>query len=267
MRSRSARPETSRRGEFRRHATRVEGRWRREPRALGGHAGAIYAVAISADGRRAVSASSDLTVRSWDLDRGESHELSELVTPGVSPLAMSATGRLVAWLSQDGIVHVWDVDTGESWEARVDPGGVSAVAISVDGHRVESGSGNGKLWVWDVKSGQTRLLGYHRDSILSVAMSADGRRAVSGSCDTTIEIWALHSGRLIELHGHTGDVCAVTMSADGRRAVSRPSGGLRVWDLEERRRQGSGQPGQPQSPEGHCLWRWGRMRGTSYPRV
>jgi WD40 repeat protein len=38
---------------------------------LRGHADAVRAVAVSADGRRAVSSSDDLTVKVWDLERGE----------------------------------------------------------------------------------------------------------------------------------------------------------------------------------------------------
>ena len=37
---------------------------------LTGHTGPVYAVAVSADGRRAVSSGNDRTVRVWDLEAG-----------------------------------------------------------------------------------------------------------------------------------------------------------------------------------------------------
>ncbi|MFQ5770789.1 MAG: WD40 repeat domain-containing protein [bacterium] len=40
-------------------------------RTLAGHRGLVYSVSVTPDGRRAVSASSDRTVRVWDLESGE----------------------------------------------------------------------------------------------------------------------------------------------------------------------------------------------------
>jgi WD40 repeat protein len=42
----------------------------RELRTLAGHSGYVYGVAVSPDGRRAVSASADKTLQVWDLETG-----------------------------------------------------------------------------------------------------------------------------------------------------------------------------------------------------
>ena len=41
-------------------------------RTFKGHTGEVLAVAVTSDGRRAVSASSDHTLRVWDLESGQS---------------------------------------------------------------------------------------------------------------------------------------------------------------------------------------------------
>ena len=62
---------------------------------LEGHSGWVYGVALSADGRRAVSASGDKTLKVWDLESG-----SAIVTftcdATVASCAFTSTGIIVA---------------------------------------------------------------------------------------------------------------------------------------------------------------------------
>ena len=88
--------------------------WRRgrELRTLAGHAGSVNGVALSADGRRAVSASSDQTLKVWDVETGR--ELRTLAghTVAVNGVALSADGRRAVSASSDQTLKVWDVETG-----------------------------------------------------------------------------------------------------------------------------------------------------------
>jgi hypothetical protein len=70
-------------------------------RTLGGHADGVWGVALSADGRRAVSASGDDTLKVWDVESGR--ELRTLVghSGGVNGVALSADGRRAVSASDD----------------------------------------------------------------------------------------------------------------------------------------------------------------------
>jgi WD40 repeat protein len=211
-------------------------------RTLTGHDDLVHSVAVSADGRRAVSGSDDHTVRVWDLDSGELVRTLTGHEDAVHSVAISADGRHAVSGSDDHTVRVWDLDSGElvrTLTGHHRP--VRAVAVSADGRRAVSRDSavsrrvRGTVRVWDLDSGElVRTLTGHDDLVHSVAVSADGRRAVSGHYDHTVRVWDLDSGELVRtLTGHDDPVHLVAISADGRRAVSRgPRGTVRVWDLD-----------------------------------
>jgi WD40 repeat protein len=203
---------------------------------LAGHSAAVYAAAMSRDGRRAVSASHDQTLKMWDLETGAKARTLAGHSGPVSAVAVSADGRRAVSASHDKTLKVWDLETGR--ELRTLAGhslAVTGVAMSADGRRAVSASEDKTLKVWDLETGRKlRTLRGHSHGVHGVAMTVDGRRAVSASEDKTLKVWDLESGQ--ELHtlaGHSGEVRGVAVSADGRRAVSASEDKtLKVWDLE-----------------------------------
>jgi len=208
-------------------------------RTLQGHSGPVYGVALSVDGRHAVSASRDNTLKVWDVDSGR-----ELLTlqghfASVNGVALSADGRRAVSASGDNTLKVWDVDTGrELLTLQGHSASVTGVALSAHGRHAVSASDDKTLKVWDVDSGREILtLHGHSASVNGVALSADGRRAVSASDDYTLKVWDVDSGReLLTLHGHSASVNGVALTADGRHAVSASDDySLKVWDVDSGR--------------------------------
>jgi WD40 repeat protein len=75
----------------------------------------------SPDGRRAVSASSDGTLKLWDLDTGQCLRTLQGHIGGRGDVALSPDGRRVTSGTGDETVRVWDLDTGRclaAWVAR-----------------------------------------------------------------------------------------------------------------------------------------------------
>lgn len=81
--------------------------------ALAGHSSLVLGIAVSRDGRRAVSASEDRTLKVWDLEHGR--ELHTLLghESWVQGVALSGDGRYAVSASQDKTLRVWDLETGE----------------------------------------------------------------------------------------------------------------------------------------------------------
>ena len=205
-------------------------------RTLKGHSDDVRGVAISGDGRRAVSASTDETLKVWDVESGRELRTLEGHTDAVHGVALSGDGRIAVSASGDETLKAWDVESGtELCTLEGHFAAVTAVAISEDGKRAVSASSDNTLKVWDVETGSelNTLLG-HTDIVYGVAMSGDRRRAVSASLDQTLKVWDLEGGgELRTLSGHSDIVYGAAMSEDGQRAISASSDRtLKVWDVE-----------------------------------
>jgi len=195
----------------------------------------VRAVALSADGRRAISGSEDSLLRIWDLEGNEPPQILEGHTGQIRAVALSADGNLVASGSEDNTVRIWDLKGSHPPRIlRGHTAPVRAVALSADGLRVVSGSLDRTLRVWDLRAGQPpRILNGHTADVNAVALSANGQRAISASHDLTVRVWDLSSDiPAAVLTGHALRIYAVALSADGKRAVSASDDRtLRVWDL------------------------------------
>ncbi len=201
-----------------------------------GHSGQVSQVAISPDGRRAVSAGADSTVIVWNVEARQMLGRLEGHTDAVTAVQFAPDGRSVVSGSRDGTLIVWNLENGEIL-ARLagHTDAVTGVALTPDGARALSASRDATLRLWDLATGQELdVLEGHTDAVLSVAASPDGARALSGAQDGTLRLWDLDTGQeLAVLEGHTDAVLSVAFSPDGTRALSGAQDGtLRLWDLD-----------------------------------
>jgi len=110
---------------------------------LQGHRKNVRAVALFPDGRRAISASDDGTLKLWDLDLGECPPALDRHTDQVNAIALLANGRRVISASGDHTLKLWDLETGRCLQTlEGHTGTVLAVALSSDGRRAISGTSN-----------------------------------------------------------------------------------------------------------------------------
>jgi WD40 repeat protein len=70
------------------------------------------AVALTADGKRAVSGSSDHTLRVWDLEGNQPPRVLEGHTGWVRAVALAADGKRAVSGSDDHTLRIWDLKDG-----------------------------------------------------------------------------------------------------------------------------------------------------------
>ena len=202
---------------------------------LVGHSYGVAAVALTPDGKQAVSASYDNTLKVWDLGSGREVRTLAGHSSGVLAVVVTPDRKQAVSASFDGTLKLWDLGSGREVRTLAGHRGwVNAVAVTPDGKQAVSASWDKTLKVWDLGSGREVLtLAGHTYRVLAVAVTPDGKRAVSGSGDKTLKVWDLGRGREVRtLAGHSDSVMAVAVTPDGNQAVSACSDqSLKLWDL------------------------------------
>jgi WD40 repeat protein len=228
---------------------------RREIRA---HEGPVRRVIVTRDGKSAVSASADQTLKLWNLAtwkqvtafNGHVDLVQSVVeVPGRDEIVSSSSDcTLIRWkLDRTGqkIMRYGSPINPQDSEDRPDTidratleqhvSWIRHLVILPKGDRIISAGNDGVLLVWDTDSGKVidRLVG-PRTVYMSMALSPEGNRIlVGGHNDKEISLWDLAKREIVlRLPHYSATPSSVAFSPEGRRAVSGGADGLiHLWDL------------------------------------
>jgi eukaryotic-like serine/threonine-protein kinase len=221
------------------------------PTLFVGHTGSSSGVAVTPDGRFAVSVSGwngDHTIRVWDFATGKELRKLELETPypatdaPTSPgleaeqwidLSISPDGKQIATGSWGGLAVLWDFTTGKELHRLLQPSRVTRVQFSPDGKTLLSASGDGKLYLWDVASGKLRTSWLaHAERIRVIAFLPDGKRILSGGYDKTVKAWDVDTQKeLYRCEGHSAWVQGLAVAKNAEWFLS-GADDIRKWDAK-----------------------------------
>lgn len=161
----------------------------------------VRSVAFGPDGSVLATASSDRTVRLWDVSAGTCQRILQGHHDVVLCVAFNPDGSSLATGSSDRTVRIWDIHTGAC--QRILDGHqdqVNAVAFSPKGTFLATASNDQTARIWDAPSGQLLLtLRGHTAGVRSVAFHPSGTRLVTASADGTIRIWSTSAGECLAI--------------------------------------------------------------------
>jgi tetratricopeptide (TPR) repeat protein len=196
-------------------------------------------VAFAPDGRQALSAGHDKTIRAWDVQTGE--EVRQFLghTGDIIQALYSPDGRSILSAADDGTVRLWDVATGAEIRRFLETGTAfpplaNPVAFTPDGRRVLVAYGGG-FGLWDVETGQEIRRVPHLDGFDAVAVTPDGKRALTSDFPGgRLRLWDIEAGTELRsfypakgLHPRR-----VQVSPDGRfAACGNWRGSVSIWRL------------------------------------
>ncbi|GAK57019.1 serine/threonine protein kinase with WD40 repeats [Candidatus Vecturithrix granuli] len=199
------------------------------------HHKGVTSVAVTPDGRLAISGSQDTTLRLWDIETGKCLRLFDGHWLAVTSVAITPDARFVISGSEDAALRLWDLASAHC--LRVYEGHeqeVTAVTMSNYGRFILSGSKDGTVRLWNPSTTEClQILKGHRRGVTSVTMTPDRRIVISASDDRTIRFWERTSGKCLRvLKGHKQRVTEVLVTPDGRFLLS-ASGDqtLRLWRI------------------------------------
>jgi tRNA A-37 threonylcarbamoyl transferase component Bud32 len=152
------------------------------------HQSEVNAVALSADGKTALTGSFDKTARLWETATGEPIGPPLQHQYQVIAVALSADGKTALTRSLDRTARLWETATGKPigpplQHRQMD---VVAMALGADGKTVLTGSNDKTARLWDTATGKP--IGSplpHQREVSAVALSADGKTALTWSQERT----------------------------------------------------------------------------------
>ena len=159
------------------------------------------AVVFAPDGKTALIASADRTVRIWDLIG--KRDIKRLVghTASVWSIAISGNGTRAMSGSVDGTARVWDIrarEEREIFKLEAHAGLVSAVALNSDGTRAISGGYDGNIIWWNTETGKEvrRLEGIAKNIHAIVLHPKEPLAAIAA--DRQVMIWNTATGEVMK---------------------------------------------------------------------
>jgi WD40 repeat protein len=161
------------------------------------HKDAIYALALSPDGKVLATGSYDQKIKLWDAATG--HELKTLSGHNgcIYGLAFRPDGKILASASADRTVKLWDVASGQRRDTLSQSlKEVYAVAFRPDGKHLYAGGADNRIRIWQISENAAETTNpildskfAHEGAILRIIVSEDGKMLVSCADDQTIKLW------------------------------------------------------------------------------
>jgi WD40 repeat protein len=210
----------------------IEYRLYGEPLLLRGHSSHVYAVAVSLDGKRLLTGSSDCTLRLWDPDTGECLRVLKGHTGPVLAASLSPDGKRVLSGSLDSSVRLWDATTGKELHKYTPVHHVYGVAFGPEGKALWGSQA--AMYLHDLNTGKNA--GFFNtpptNFVNTVAYSDQAKLAATGGWDESIRLWNLESGKEVRTlpESSAGRLC---FAPDGKRLLSAGDKHvMTIWDVE-----------------------------------
>jgi len=184
----------------------------------------VRAVAVSPDGKSAISGSFDTSAIRWSFERSAADQVLRFHESAVNAVAVLKDGRLATG-GEDGKIAIWkpgDPAPALTFAGHTAP--IVALAVSPDGKMLASASWDRTIRLWPLEGGAPRVLEGHSQNVNGVAFTGDGKYLVSVGYDATVRIWPLAGAGSPVIVTLPASLNAVALAPDGEIAAAAADG-------------------------------------------
>jgi WD40 repeat protein/DNA-binding SARP family transcriptional activator len=226
-----------------------------EVRRFEGQRDVIYCVAISPDGKTALSgsgpsgpfsaSSGNNDIILWDLETGAMLKQMKGHRDAVFKVVYRPHSNMALSSSGDSTLMLWDLETGQVVNTlRGHRSFAYCLAVSPDGLRAFSSSFDHLQIFWDIDRGQEmNRLYLHKGHITSAVIFAEGRRLLTASTDHAMRISDLYSADEITRISAPAGLGMWAVAVSGQVAITTggsmelfapqaPINPIHLWDLQ-----------------------------------
>ncbi len=200
-----------------------------------GHTDKVHTAQYSPDGRNVLTASSDKSVKLWDVRTGAL--LLDLLNENGGYTQLSPDGSQILTIGTG--CEIFETKTGnriKSFSGNNYAYGIllfNSCNFSKDGKKIVTTSNNNNAEIWEVESERLlAILTGHSNEVPYAEFSPDGKRVVTASWDSTAKLWDAKTGEILFTFKHPYFVTLAKFSPDGKKIATISTDSIaRLWDV------------------------------------
>jgi len=204
------------------------------PRTIAQAAEPQNAVALSADGKRALVGGEDGTAFvTGTAGEAEPQKLAA-GEEALRAVALQPDGNQGLTGDDAGLIRLWDLKTGEQrLTIRGHQGPVAGLAFHPQQEMAVSAGSDGTVKLWQLNAGAPAAAAQHEGGVAALAVSNDGSLVASAGPGGKLRLADAAGKALKQIDGLDSEVSALALSADNQQlAVALQNGRIRVFATE-----------------------------------
>lgn len=197
----------------------------------------ISCVAISPDGSRGVSFSSNSRALVWNLSTGEASSFLEH-SDVVNTAQFSPNGTAIVTGDAAGKAKVWDVDSGRLLFECSHSSAVKHACFTADHKHVVTVTQEA-AYIWSIESARSPAVKIVHEGLKTIAIDPTNAAILTVGDDRTVQMWNAQDGKSLEISFfHGDDVTGAQFSDDGSSVLTFSADGTaRTWNRGDRLRK------------------------------
>lgn len=200
------------------------------------HRSTVYCVLITSDKKYVISASSDKTIRVWNIKKAELEVVFTDHTKPVRSIAITQDNKYIISASFDKTVRIfnlWDKVQVSILEGHTHE--VNCAILTHDDKYIISSSNDATTLIWNFEALTFTSIIHEYSKILCLAVSRDDKYLFSGSYDHKITVWNLAEiSEEATMIGHSGCIFSIVVNHANTHLYSASEDhSIRIWRIDE----------------------------------